>query len=97
MVKKIPGLQGTVPFPTFRMYDVDGNGHIDQEEMTNVVQAIYVMVRKSIVSKDTADVIVQNIFSIIDENSDGQLTEHEFVMGCKHNDTLSKLLVPNMF
>ena len=79
------------------MYDVDGNGHIDREEMTNVVQAIYVMVRKQTVNRETADVIAQNIFTIIDENSDGQITEKEFVMGCQHNDVLSKMLVPNMF
>lgn len=79
------------------MYDVDGNGHIDREEMTNVVQAIYVMVRKQTVNRETADVIAQNIFTIIDENSDGQITENEFVMGCQHNDVLSKMLVPNMF
>ena len=79
------------------MYDVDGNGHIDREEMTNVVQAIYVMVRKQTVNRETADVIAQNIFTIIDENSDGQITENEFVMGCQHNDVLSKMLVPNVF
>ena len=70
---------------------------IDREEMTNVVQAIYVMVRKQTVNRETADVIAQNIFTIIDENSDGQITENEFVMGCQHNDVLSKMLVPNMF
>ena len=74
------------------MYDVDGNGHIDREEMTNVVQAIYVMVRKQTVNRETADVIAQNIFTIIDENSDGQITENEFVMGCQHNDVLSEML-----
>ena len=79
------------------MYDVDGNGHIDREEMTNVVQAIYVMVRKQTVNRETADVIAQNIFTIIDENSDGEITENEFVMGCQHNDVLSKMLVPNVF
>ena len=79
------------------MYDVDGNGHIDREELTNVVQAIYVMVRKQTVNRETADVIAQNIFTIIDENSDGQITENEFVMGCQHNDVLSKMLVPNVF
>ena len=31
------------PFFCYRMYDVDGNGVIDQEEMTKIVQAIYDM------------------------------------------------------
>ena len=55
------------------------------------------MVRKQTVNRETADVIAQNIFTIIDENSDGQITENEFVMGCQHNDVLSKMLVPNVF
>ena len=46
------------------MYDVDGNGVIDQDEMTKIVQAIYDMLGQSKSSKpqDTAEERAKNIF-----------------------------------
>ena len=48
----------------FRMYDVDGNGVIDQDEMTKIVQAIYDMLGAGAVKPtDTAEERAKNIFN----------------------------------
>lgn len=81
----------------FRMYDVDGNGVIDQEEMTKIVQAIYDMLGAGATKPtDSAEERAKNIFSRMDENGDGHLTEEEFLRGCLQDDELSKMLAPNV-
>ena len=46
------------------MYDVDGNGVIDLEEMTKIVQAIYDMLGAGAVKPtDTAEERAKNIFT----------------------------------
>jgi len=76
------------------MYDVDGNGVIDEEEMTKIVQAIYNMLGPSSTSKpkDSAEERARIIFSKMDVNNDGHLTEDEFLNGCLGDETLSKIL-----
>ena len=65
------------------MYDVDGNGTIDQDEMIKIVEAIYFMHSgneddKSL-SKPDMDILAENvakeIFSQIDVDGDGHLTK----------------------
>ena len=52
------------------MYDVDGNGVIDQEEMTKIVQAIYDMLGAGATRPtDSAEERAKNIFSRMDEAS----------------------------
>merc|ERR1712183_901726 len=81
----------------FRMYDVDGNGVIDQDEMTKIVQAIYDMLGAGATKPtDSAEERAKNIFSRMDENNDGSLTEEEFLKGCLQDDELSKMLAPNV-
>ena len=82
----------------FSMYDVDGNGGIDQQEMTAVLRAMY----KAYDTSDTTPTMsgtsvslkegVKSVFILLDENNDGQLTEEEFVSGCLQDDNMSKLL-----
>ena len=92
-------LQSLIPDSVFlcRMYDVDGNGVIDQEEMTKIVQAIYDMLGAGATKPtDSAEERAKNIFSRMDENGDGHLTEEEFLRGCLQDDELSKMLAPNV-
>ena len=81
----------------FRMYDVDGNGVIDPDEMGKVVEAIYGMLYQDATEPTTsARKKAMKIFRRMDENQDGHLTEEEFLRGCLEDDELSKLLAPNM-
>ena len=79
----------------FRMSDVDGNGVIDLELMTKIVQAIYYMLG-FVKPTYTAEEMAKNIFTRMDENNDGNLTEEEFLKGCLQDDELSKMLAPNV-
>ena len=88
----------------FKMYDLDGNGELDLEEMIKIVEDIYTMQR--VYSKlganiekptQTAEEMALDIFTQIDENGDGSLTEEEFLTGCLQDDKLFKMLVPNVF
>jgi len=88
----------------FRMYDLDGNGELDLDEMTKIVQDIYTM--QKVYAKLGAEYekpeksaveTAKDIFTQIDENGDGTLTEEEFLTGCLEDETLFKMLVPNVF
>ena len=88
----------------FRMYDLDGNGELDLDEMTQIVQDIYAMQRvyaklgaKFEKPEMSAEQTAKHIFTKIDENGDGTLTEEEFINGCSEDDEIFKMLVPNIF
>lgn len=62
------------------MYDVDGNGVIDLEEMTKIVQAIYDMLGAGAVKPtDTAEERAKNIFNRFVFFDDVDPTTHLFI------------------
>ena len=86
------------------MYDVDGNGTIDQDEMIKIVEAIYFMHSgneddKSL-SKPDMDILAENvakeIFSQIDVDGDGHLTKEEFLNGLQ-DEKIGRMLLPNLW
>ena len=82
----------------FKLYDVDGNGIIDQGEMNRIILSIYELIGEDDLSNDTSELKyspeerTRIIFSQMDKNGDGYLTEDEFVQGCEKDNELSKLL-----
>ena len=82
----------------FKLYDIDGNGIIDQGEMNRIVLSIYELMGEDNLSNDTTEPKytpeerTRIIFSQMDANGDGYLTEDEFVQGCEKDNELSKLL-----
>ena len=78
------------------MYDVDGDGVINREEMTKIVQSVYDMQGSDATkTMDSAREKAEDIFSRMDENGDGHVTEDEFVSGCLQDEEISKMLTPN--
>ncbi|XP_065670627.1 neurocalcin homolog [Hydra vulgaris] len=75
----------------FSMYDLDKNGWISEDEMLEIVSAIYRMLgAKSF--QDTPAQKVKKMFSAMDVNKDGKLTFKEFLCGFKADPSLINLL-----
>ena len=87
----------------FKMYDLDGSGELEIDEVIKIVEDVFTMQR--VYSKlgagtskprKSAEETAKDIFSTIDENGDGHLTEEEFLRGCLKDDKLCKMLMPNI-
>ena len=77
------------------MYDVDGNGIIEKEEMSRIVQSIYAMMGpdQSLAERqmETAEQRAENIFKRMDINSDGKVEKREFVRCCMQDSVLHSM------
>ena len=74
----------------FAMYDLDGDGSVSRDEMSEMVRSIYKMV--GIGSTSNYERRVDEIFDKLDADVDGQLSEEEFVQGLQQDPTVMKLL-----
>lgn len=80
----------------FRMYDINGDGKIDRNEMVKIVQALYEMLGPGAASDDdTPEQRTQAVFSKMDTDGDGKLTLKEFLDGCLQDRKLAGLLTSN--
>jgi Ca2+-binding EF-hand superfamily protein len=66
-----------------------GSGEIELKEMIEIIGTLYEMEG---VSSESAYERAEKIFSDLDVNSDGSLTEDEFLQGCMDDDELVRLL-----
>merc|ERR1711974_189607 len=72
----------------FRMYDVDGNGSIEFNEMKRVVSAVYEMMGTESSNMSKA----QELFSKMDQNSDGLVSQEEFIAVCSKDSDFLRIL-----
>ncbi|XP_066501378.1 guanylate cyclase activator 1d [Hoplias malabaricus] len=73
----------------FKLFDQDGNGKIDKDELETIFTAIQDITRKyDIVPED----IVSLIFEKIDVSGEGELTLQEFIEGAKGHPEIMKML-----
>ncbi|KAL6113682.1 uncharacterized protein ACO6RY_11900 [Pungitius sinensis] len=71
---------------SFKVYDRDGNGCLDREEVRHVVKIIYA-IKKHNDPSITGDIedICDRIFHSVDKNNDSQISLQEFIEGCERD------------
>ncbi|XP_068201865.1 A-type potassium channel modulatory protein KCNIP1-like [Palaemon carinicauda] len=75
----------------FSLYDLDGDGCITRQEMTDVVQAVYDLMGKHTdtpVDEQTVGHKVEELFTTLDLNKDGVITLDEFTEACGQDSTI---------
>ncbi|XP_045698494.1 guanylyl cyclase-activating protein 1 isoform X2 [Phyllostomus hastatus] len=79
----------------FKLYDVDGNGCIDRDELLTIIRAIRA-INPCSDSTMSAEEFTDTVFSKIDVNGDGELSLEEFMEGVQKDqmllDTLTRSL-----
>ncbi|XP_017579756.1 guanylyl cyclase-activating protein 2-like [Pygocentrus nattereri] len=73
---------------SFKVYDRDGNGRLDKQEVKHVIKIIYKLRKHdhpSNAEKLTPDEICERIFERIDQNNDGQISLQEFIEGAQRD------------
>lgn len=73
----------------FGLYDINGDGYITKEEMTDIVSAIYDMLghyTDPAVDEHSAREHVERLFHQIDANKDGVVSFEEFAEWCQKDE-----------
>ncbi|XP_069167778.1 A-type potassium channel modulatory protein KCNIP1 [Procambarus clarkii] len=76
----------------FSLYDLNGDGCITRQEMTDVVQAVYDLMGKHTdtpVDEQTVGLKVESLFTTLDLNKDGVITLDEFTEACSQDSTIA--------
>ncbi|KAJ8405241.1 hypothetical protein AAFF_G00322320 [Aldrovandia affinis] len=76
---------------TFNLYDINKDGCISKEEMTNIVKAIYDMMGKYTYPALKVEVPRQHVeafFQKMDKNKDGVITLEEFILSCQEDENI---------
>ncbi|XP_059615647.1 Kv channel-interacting protein 4-like isoform X2 [Phlebotomus argentipes] len=78
---------------TFALYDINGDGYVTKEEMTDIVTAIYDMVElapsETRAIEERIKTKVDALFQKMDTNRDGVVTLDEFIDCCRNDEVIS--------
>jgi len=73
----------------FSMYDLDGNGFIDKEEMTQIMESFYKLVGPLVTFSgkkyESPQQLVDEFFDTMDANGDGKISLEEYKEGALKN------------
>ncbi|XP_017851884.1 Kv channel-interacting protein 4 isoform X2 [Drosophila busckii] len=78
---------------TFSLYDINGDGFITREEMTDIVTAIYELMGRlpdECPEEEKIKGKVEHIFQKMDINRDGVVTMEEFLEACRNDEAISR-------
>ncbi|KAF7651734.1 hypothetical protein LDENG_00106430 [Lucifuga dentata] len=77
----------------FKLFDQDGNGKIDKDELQTIFKAIQDITR---ICDVPTEEIVTLIYEKIDVNREGELTLEEFISGAKEHPDIMEMLTKMM-
>lgn len=77
----------------FKLFDQDGNGKIDKDELETIFKAIQDITRDYSIPPEE---IVTLIYEKIDVNGEGELTLEEFISGAKDHPDIMDMLTKMM-
>ncbi|XP_051234780.1 guanylyl cyclase-activating protein 2-like [Dicentrarchus labrax] len=77
---------------SFKMYDKDGNGKLDRQEVKRIIRIIYKIKLPTSDVSMTPSEICDRIFELVDQNHDGQITLSEFMEGAQKDEWVMNLL-----
>ncbi|RWS10674.1 Csa-Recoverin2-like protein, partial [Dinothrombium tinctorium] len=76
----------------FKLYDVDSDGYITREEMSSILEAIYLMIGNESENLTENDRRIEQIFRELDKNHDNRLSLDEFMQGSKGDPKIVQAL-----
>ncbi|XP_058485754.1 guanylyl cyclase-activating protein 2-like [Solea solea] len=77
---------------SFKMYDKDGNGKLDKQEVKRLIRILYkIKLQTNDVSMSPSE-ICDRIFELVDQNNDGQITLSEFMEGAQKDQWVMNML-----
>nr|AYD91309.1 guanylyl cyclase-activating protein 2 [Geotria australis] len=81
---------------TFKIYDKDGSGCIDRQELREIVESIYNMKKAMKQAEEgpllSPDEVCNRIFRLMDDNDDGELSLEEFLEGARKDAWVLRML-----
>ncbi|XP_029946684.1 guanylyl cyclase-activating protein 1-like [Salarias fasciatus] len=78
----------------FKLYDIDGSGCIDREELLLIIKSIRAI--NGIPCEMSAEDFANMVFDKIDINGDGELSYEEFMEGVQNDEMLLKTLTESL-
>ncbi|XP_060926281.1 guanylyl cyclase-activating protein 1 [Limanda limanda] len=78
----------------FKLYDTDGSGCIDREELLQIIKSIRAI--NGIPQEMSAEEFANKVFDKIDLNGDGELSYDEFIEGVLNDEMLLKTLTESL-
>jgi len=76
----------------FRLFDVNSDGLITREEMERLVTDMYGLLKRKNPSVLAVELIKNSVFTEMDSDNNGLVTQQEFVTACEAEKDFSKLL-----
>uniref|UniRef100_H2L2W2 Guanylate cyclase activator 1g n=1 Tax=Oryzias latipes TaxID=8090 RepID=H2L2W2_ORYLA len=77
---------------SFKLYDKDGNGKLDRQEVTRIIRILYKIKLQRGEIDMTPSQICDRLFQLVDQNNDGQISLAEFMEGAQKDEWVRDLL-----
>ncbi|XP_068580424.1 guanylyl cyclase-activating protein 2-like [Cebidichthys violaceus] len=85
---------------SFKVYDKDGNGYVDREELWSIIDSLYRIKKGSKIDTDdtqlTVDEVADRILQAVDSDGDGQINLEEFIRGAQEDPWVLNMLQLDM-